>query len=372
MENNLKNYQNVLYNELSENEKELISKGKNLIKVNEDLKINQIINNDINPAFYESNIKFNEEENENQSSNVNVNIPKFSNNNNPITNTQSYRINFEEKKKKLKLNDNELIQPDIFPQKDKSNHFGYIKKAKKSISLNQKNFETDKFLPKNSNIPQSEEEINEIREENLNLKSKNQILEVSLLQKDKQIYILNKRIKELENLLKNKDKKKSVNYDIENLVKEKENLYNENQKLLSGINTFNQQLKEVNQLYTNKTQEYINEINSYKNKLSDYKRKIILLKRKIDELYTNKNISEYEKSPNMVPLINYLKENNNNMKKVTYNNFKTSITPDRISNVKNKLDTNSRLYTKQTDDILGDKQKKFAKDFKLYLENINV
>ena len=173
----------------------------------------------------------------------------------------------------------------------------------------------DSIDNKKNDLQKLNEMIIELKEENINLKSKNQILNVTLIRKEQIIESLNYKIKELEinNKYLNSNLNKEKYLDIINKLKiERNELYNQNQKLTLGINSFNERLKEINEIYTKKNDEFINEINLYKMKLSEYKQKIIILKKKIDELYN--------RGDDVPRITNFYNNNNNNNNNNNYLN----------------------------------------------------
>jgi hypothetical protein len=228
--------------------------------------------------------------------------------------------------------------------------------------------------------------INELKEENLYLKSQNEIMNVSLLQKDQIIQSLNNRLKELEmspnaNYVNNQNITMEEN-DINNLIMERDELFKQNQKLTLGINSFNERLKEISQIYSQKNEAFIKEINFYKNKLSEYKRKIIILKRKVDELHNSNRQAGYVGSR-----INY----NSRPHNLKYNfrsgddddfDFKQqNLTPNRIVSRtpktnyglrrKNDIENRAKMSIEnEEENNLQKEQKKFVQDYKIFLANL--
>ena len=167
---------------------------------------------------------------------------------------------------------------------------GYIKNVK-NINLAQKNYTLDNNSKTNLDI------INELKAENVTLKSKNRILKESLDNKEKIIQALNNKINELENS-KNFNNNQDEN-QISDLKLRNDILLKQNKELILGIESLNEKIKEINIMIQKKNKKYNNQIYTYKSKLSEYKRKIILLKRRVDELY-NKNTNETEHTSNSI------------------------------------------------------------------------
>ena len=167
---------------------------------------------------------------------------------------------------------------------------GYIKNVK-NINLAQKNYTLDNNSKTNLDI------INELKAENVTLKSKNRILKESLDNKEKIIQALNNKINEMENS-KNFNNNQDEN-QISDLKLRNDILLKQNKELILGIESLNEKIKEINIMIQKKNKKYNNQIYTYKSKLSEYKRKIILLKRRVDELY-NKNTNETEHTSNNI------------------------------------------------------------------------
>ena len=167
---------------------------------------------------------------------------------------------------------------------------GYIKNVK-NINLAQKNYTLDNNSKTNLDI------INELKAENVTLKSKNRILKESLNNKEKIIQALNNKINELENS-KNFNNNQDEN-QISDLKLRNDILLKQNKELILGIESLNEKIKEISIMIQKKNKKYNNQIYTYKSKLSEYKRKIILLKRRVDELY-NKNTNEAEHTSNNI------------------------------------------------------------------------
>ena len=167
---------------------------------------------------------------------------------------------------------------------------GYIKNVK-NINLAQKNYTLDNNSKTNLDI------INELKAENVTLKSKNRILKESLDNKEKIIQALNNKINEMENS-KNFNNNQDEN-PISDLKLRNDILLKQNKELILGIESLNEKIKEINIMIQKKNKKYNNQIYTYKSKLSEYKRKIILLKRRVDELY-NKNTNEAEHTSNNI------------------------------------------------------------------------
>ena len=167
---------------------------------------------------------------------------------------------------------------------------GYIKNVK-NINLAQKNYTLDNNSKTNLDI------INELKAENVTLKSKNRILKESLDNKEKIIQALNNKINEMENS-KNFNNNQDEN-QISDLKLRNDILLKQNKELILGIESLNEKIKEINIMIQKKNKKYNNQIYTYKSKLSEYKRKIILLKRRVDELY-NKNTNEAEHTSNNI------------------------------------------------------------------------
>ena len=167
---------------------------------------------------------------------------------------------------------------------------GYIKNIK-NINLAQKNYTLDNNSKTNLDI------INELKAENVTLKSKNRILKESLDNKEKIIQALNNKINEMENS-KNFNNNQDEN-QISDLKLRNDILLKQNKELILGIESLNEKIKEINIMIQKKNKKYNNQIYTYKSKLSEYKRKIILLKRRVDELY-NKNTNEAEHTSNNI------------------------------------------------------------------------
>ena len=85
----------------------------------------------------------------------------------------------------------------------------------------------------------------------------------------------------MDSLEKNNDQSQ---YQVQQLLKERDKLIEENKELNMGLNKVNEKVKESIIIFTNKSQQFNKIVQSYKNKLKEYKNKIILLKRRIDEL----------------------------------------------------------------------------------------
>ena len=167
---------------------------------------------------------------------------------------------------------------------------GYIKNIK-NINLAQKNYTLDNNSKTNLDI------INELKAENVTLKSKNRILKESLDNKEKIIQALNNKINEMENS-KNFNNNQDEN-QISDLKLRNDILLKQNKELILGIESLNEKIKEISIMIQKKNKKYNNQIYTYKSKLSEYKRKIILLKRRVDELY-NKNTNEAEHTSNNI------------------------------------------------------------------------
>ncbi len=236
----------------------------------------------------------------------------------------------------------------------------------------------DSIDNKKNDLQKLNEMIIELKEENLNLKSKNQILNVTLIRKEQIIESLNYKIKELEinNKYLNSNLNKEKYLDIINKLKiERDELYNQNQKLTLGINSFNERLKEINDIYTKKNDEFINEINLYKMKLSEYKQKIIILKKKIDELYN--------RGDDVPRITHFYNNNNNNNNNNNYLNKREktlrNLTPNRITNktkvnsIRKKRSENEEYIKYNIDekeDNLQKEQKQFVKNYRDFLEKL--
>ena len=265
---------------------------------------------------------------------------------------------------------------------------GYIRFKSKN---NKNNIEKNN----QSNTEDLNEKINELKEENLILKTQNQILNVSLIQKEQIIESLDIQIKNLEKKLKsnkstNIDEKINNNEDnlkdiINKLKLENNELSEQNNKLTLGINSFNERIKEISEIYSKKNEMFVNEINSYKNKLSEYKTKIILLKKKIDELYNTKNINNINnnhiREPQIISLFNYNKDYqvNNQMDDLLYKN--KNLTPNRISNkgkgddYRKKRDESQKILKYNRDEkekILQNEENNFVQNYKMFLNNLDI
>ena len=395
-------------NELpNKNEKNYKFKYNNLIK--------NKINNNINNINQEDNNKLsfkydNEEE-------LNYEIDNFSLNNNKIKKNNITNLGNESKKelapnKKHTNNDhkyesfkyNKLDNNQEYQKENKNNEnpkiqnnnnkFDFIQNNTTEI-LNQENsndnylvdhkkLKVDEFLLKSYNQSEknSDEIINELKEENLNLKSQNQILNVSLIQKEQLIDSLKGKISELENLLKNKNIKNNNNEyinlneenfqsEINQLKMEKEELFEQNQKLILGINSFNERVKEINEIYDNKNKLFMNEIKSYKDKLFEYKRKIILLKRKIDELYNKRG------KPQIISLFNYNKDYSKEIPK-SNNLFQNKNLTPRLEkknsfNYRRKRNESEgfiKFNIDNKENNLQNKERQFIHDYQLFLDNL--
>ena len=225
----------------------------------------------------------------------------------------------------------------------------------------------------NNNIKKLNDIIIELKEENINLKSQNQILNVSLIQKEQIIEFLNNKINELQNnddyINTSLNEEENLKDEIEKLQIEKDELFNQNQKLTLGINSFNERLKEINEIYNKKNEAFINEINSYKTKLLEYKKKIIILKIKIDELY---NIKSGERG--MIPIYSNMENNEYDKAFFKYKN----LTPDRLMNKNRNKIRKKKNETKdfreynlgEKEDTLQKEQKQFVKNYREFLEKL--
>ena len=344
------------------------------IKIDDNIKKNFEIN-DINQEYYNSNLNFNLDKEEINNKNYFPKNKNDKNNNNlnkahHIDYTLFSHINNEIDDKKIKYKDNKNRKSESI-NINKNQKLGYIKTNRNQNEISDKN-----------NSKEINEIINELKEEKLKLKSQNEILNVSLIQKEQIIKDLNNKIKNLDKIINNNNYKNFNNFNIKEdylkneinkLKEEKDELYNQNKKLTLGINSFNERVKEISEMYTKKNKIYIDEINSYKVKLTEYKRKIILLKKKIDELY-NKGGKQ-----NIISLFNYHNEYgyNNQENEIFFKN--RNLTPIRIMN-KNKSYTvrrnikgneaSNELNLDNEESNLHKEQKQFVQDYKNFLDNL--
>ena len=287
---------------------------------------------------------------------------------------------------------NKKIQMQIENEKKDNNQgikkLGYIK----SKSNNSKNYA---LYNEQSNTKDLNEIINELKDENLNLKTQNQILNVSLIQKEQIIDDLNNQINNLEKKLKSNKStniKSNINNSEDNLKEEinklkmeNNELSEQNNKLTLGINSFNERIKEINEIYNKKNEMFINEINSYKNKMVEYKTKIILLKKKIDELYNSNNLNGVNNNviiePHMISALNYNKDYEYNNQIEDLLNKNKNLTPNRIDIKEKKLSYRRKRNKKEKiikynmdekENNLKNEQNNFIENYKMFLNNLGV
>ena len=395
--NNKADIHNNLNNKIQDNDDHLNTikeiKSENTIKtqnIQKDSNNNEIVNDNNNEnANDNNNISDNNNKDNNNDNAIDKNKIEIINKQEEVSNNNQEKNNniiYSQQQNNL-VEDNNQEFPNAQIMKKKSS----TKKRANSKKINDKNINmklNGNIINQNKNYSNNENEIiNELKEENLYLKSQNEIMNVSLLQKDQIIESLNNRLKELEmrsnaNYMNNQDINMDEN-EINNIIMERDELFQQNQKLALGINSFNERLKEISQIYTQKNEAFIKEINFYKNKLSDYKRKIIILKRKIDELHnTNRYHSGYRE-----PKANY----NARVHNLNYN-FRSGIeddfdikhqnlTPNRFIKrtpkinfdlgIKRGIENNAKMNFENDDENnLQKEQKKFVEDYKIFLRNL--
>ena len=356
-ENNFKNYQIKKNNNLFKSEFNHLNKNEN--------------NNDLN-------FKYDDEEE------LNLKIKNYSfkkDNKELISNikddNEKYKLDFVNNQFNNQEYQNENNNKEIPKFQNQNNKLNFMNNN--NCLLDNKNFKFEEFSLKSYNQNEKgkdlNEIINELKEENLNLQSQNQILNVSLIQKDQLIDSLKDKISELENKIEKtgigNNNNEYIN-EIKELNMEKEELFNQNQKLLLGINSFNERLKEINDIYDKKNESYLSEIKSYKEKLFEYKRKIILLKKKIDELYNERG------QPNIISLLNYNKDYGNPIQ-VKGNEFKNkNFTPHRLEKKnsftfrkkRNQSEGFIKFNIDNKENNLQKQQRQFIQDYQIFLNNL--
>ena len=201
--------------------------------------------------------------------------------------------------------------------------------------------------------------------------------------KNKTINLLNKKISELKQ--SSNENINQTQEQVEQLIIERDELLRKNENLTKGVIQFNDKIKEVNLIYNNKKENFNKIISIYKEKIKYYKNKIEFLKKKNDDLKliikkinSKKDIYDvntYNSKDNRLSRRNYgFTSNRDFRKQITTPSIKGNENENILytyTDKRNDENGNSNTQFNKFQDLFDMSQKKYLKNYKIFLSSLD-